>query len=446
MMPRRDEGARAPVSFEGGHPDENTLVEYVRGALSQHGRQQVNIHVDECDGCRRTLAALARHVSVRTGNQASSDFVVTQPESLPATPGTVLDGRFRIDNLLGGGAMGVVFEAEDLQLKEKVAVKVLSPSVVQRGDALELLRREILLARRVSHPNVCPVYDLGINGQLHFITMKLVDGRTLDQLLDEGPIAAERAAKLLEQLASALATAHAKGVVHRDLKAANVMVSKDDHLWVMDFGLARDLERDPSFSGPVGTPAYWAPEQALGEPATGASDVYSFGVVAYRLFTGKLPKRFTQKTNFELVPAPWRRIVSKCMSERTVNRYQSGAELLEAWQGVGSWKGRVPLMLAVGVAVTAVVTIGVMTHRGQPSVEPSPPRATEAPPSVIPAAVPEPPKREPSNAAQPEPPPEPIAPPVLAPVVEPVVDAGHKVVVPKPGKRKPKADDIPLFE
>jgi serine/threonine protein kinase len=438
MMPRRDDRPGACVSFEGEHPDENTLVEYVRGALSQHGRQQVNIHVDECDGCRRTLAALARHVSVRTGNQASSDFIVTQPETLGATPGTVLDGRFRIDNLLGGGAMGVVFEAEDLQLKEKVAVKLLSPAVVQRGDALELLRREILLARRVSHPNVCPVYDLGITGQHHYITMKLIQGRTLDQLLDEGPVEAERAARLLEQLASALATAHAKGVVHRDLKAANVMVSKDDHLWVMDFGLARDLERDPSFSGPVGTPAYWAPEQALGEPATGASDVYSFGVVAYRLFTGKLPKRFTQKTNFDLVPAPWRRIVTRCMSERTNARYQDGAELLAAWRQVGSWKNRVPVMVAVAVA--AMTVVGVMSQR-----TPEPP-VTNKPPEPIPAAVlPQP--------IEPKPPPGPVVEPTVAgPTVEPVVlepgiDSGVRTAAPKKGKKKPRpADDIPLFE
>ncbi|MBL8935368.1 MAG: hypothetical protein JNM69_12500, partial [Archangium sp.] len=132
------------MSFEGDHPDENTLVEYVRGALSQHGRQAVNVHVDECDSCRRTLAALARHVSIKTAEH-SVDVVDTQPEAMGAAIGHVLDGRFRIESLLGGGAMGVVFEAEDLQLKERVAVKMLAPNVVKRGDALELLRREILL-------------------------------------------------------------------------------------------------------------------------------------------------------------------------------------------------------------------------------------------------------------------------------------------------------------
>lgn len=431
------------MSFEGEHPDENTLVEYVRGALSQHGRQQVNVHVDECDGCRRTLAALARHVSVRTGEAASADFTITQPEVLGAAPGSLLDGRFRLDSLLGGGAMGVVFAAEDLQLKEKVAVKVLAPALVQRGDALELLRREILLARRVSHPNVCPVYDLGIAGQQHYITMKLVEGRTLDQLLDEGPLEPRRAARLLDQLASALSTAHDKGVVHRDLKAANVMVGKDDHLWVMDFGLARDLERDPSFSGPVGTPAYWAPEQALGEPATPASDVYSFGVVAYRLFTGKLPKRFTQKTNFELVPSPWRRIVMRCMSERTANRFQNGAELLRAWRSVGSWKNRLPFVVAATIAVVAVgVLASQLTSRPPATTEraPPPPPAVKPPVEVEALPPPPPPPVEPVLDAA-------IAEPTVTPVSdEPVVDAGAQKSL-RPPRKKPKpADDIPLFE
>lgn len=367
------------------HPDENTLVEYVRGALSQHGRQTVNVHLDSCDSCRRTLAALARQVSVKT-LEPSFDSNDTHPEVLGAAVGTVLDGRFRLESLLGGGAMGIVFEAEDLQLQERIAVKLLAPNVVKRGDALELLRREILLARRVSHPNVCPVYDIGIVGQQHFITMKLVQGRTLDQLLDEGPVTPARAAKLLDQLASALATAHDKGVVHRDLKAANIMVSRGDHVWVMDFGLARDLERDPSYSGPVGTPAYWAPEQALGEPASPASDVYSFGVVAYRLFTGKLPKRFTQKTDFSLVPVRWRRLVARCMSERTVQRPLNGTQLLSQWRAVNSRRERLPLLLTVTVALVAIVSVSLVASRG-PGVPPVVPVPSETPVEPAPGPI-----------------------------------------------------------
>jgi serine/threonine-protein kinase len=432
------------VSLEDQHPDENTLVEYVRGALSYHGRQAVNVHVDACGDCRRTLAALARHVSIRTAEH-SLEVIDTQPNALEVLAGTTLDGRFRLESLLGGGAMGIVFEAEDLQLKERVAVKVLAPTVVQRGDGLEMLRREILLARRVSHPNVCPVYDLGIAGQQHYITMKLVEGRTLDQLLDDGPVTPERAAAILDQLASALATAHEKGVVHRDLKAANVMVSKNGHVWVMDFGLARDLERDPSFSGPVGTPAYWAPEQALGEPATPEADIYSFGVVAYRLFTGKLPRRFTQKTNFDIVPMKWRRLVARCMSERTALRPQNGAELLKEWRAVGSWRARVPLQLAVLVAGLAIAGVVGLLWRG-PSSAPEPVRPAVTQPAVTASIAPP----EPTQT------PEPVAP------VQPVnIDAGvPDAAVPPPPqelhdqptptvkpKKKPKpADDIPLFE
>jgi serine/threonine protein kinase len=427
------------MSFEGQHPDENTLVEYVRGALSHHGRLAVNVHVDECNDCRQTLAALARHVSVRTAEQSIE--AVTQPNATEMLAGTVLDGRFRLLNLLGGGAMGIVFEAEDLQLKERVAVKVLASRALEQKDGLELLRREILLARRVSHPNVCPVYDLGIAGDRHYITMKLVEGRTLDQLLDEGPVSAERAAMILDQLASALATAHEKGVVHRDLKAANVMVSKDDHVWVMDFGLARDLERDPSFSGPVGTPAYWAPEQALGEPATPAADMYSFGVVAYRLFTGKLPRRFTQKTNFDIVPAKWRRLVARCMSERTALRPPNGAALLQEWRAVGSWRRRVPLLVAASIAVAALAVVLILLSREPSTRETSVPTLPVLTSPRIEAPGSEPPLPEPTAPLGTD------APAAVDASIDPPDSESRGKSVPVRPKKKPKpVNDIPLFD
>ena len=215
----------------------------------------------------------------------------------------------------------------------------------------------------------------------------------------------------------------------------------------MDFGLARDLERDPSFSGPVGTPAYWAPEQALGEPATPASDVYSFGVVAYRLFTGKLPKRFTQKTNFDLVPQPWRRIVMRCMSERTANRYQTGAELLRAWRTLGSWKNRLPFLVAATIAVVAlgvlVLQLGQPTPPSERQRPPEPPSepAVKLPPTEPPPVVPPMPpvvEATPDAAA--------VAEPTVTPIAElPSADAGPKAT--KTTRKKPKpADDIPLFE
>lgn len=240
-------------------PEENVLLDYARGSLSQRGREAVDAHVDQCPRCRMALAALARRASLRD----DSLDVDTQPEERQPLPGTVLADRFRIIDFLGVGAMGAVYEAEDITLKERVALKVLAPHIAERSDVLELLRREINLGRRVSHPNVCPVYDLGISGPYHFISMKLVVGQTLDQLLEQGPLSAQRIEGILWQLASALAAAHSRGVVHRDLKASNVMVGEDGHVWVMDFGLARDMER-PKLLRPGGYACLLGPRASPG--------------------------------------------------------------------------------------------------------------------------------------------------------------------------------------
>lgn len=417
-------------------PDENVLVDYVRGGLSQRGRESVDEHVDTCARCRVALAGLARRVS----HQQSLE-VDTQPEDRHPLPGTELAERFRIIDFLGVGAMGAVYEAEDVTLGERIALKVLAPHIAERPDVLEYLRREISLGRRVSHPNVCPVYDLGISGKHHFITMKLVVGKTLDQLLEDGLLPHARVEKILKQLAGALAAAHACGVVHRDLKAANVMVDGNDHVWVMDFGLARDIERDPSFSGPVGTPAYWAPEQSLGDPATPVSDVYSFGVIACRLFTGKLPRRHRERTSYKEVAPRWRSLVERCLAERMVDRPAGGAALLNEIALIDQRPQR--RLLVTGVVAVALLASALTfaLARRDPSSSPVP--NVEQPPLVV---APVAPVNVPDAATAlevvgVEPTTVPTA-TVINPKVS-VIDAGKPV--PRPIKR-PKEDPLPIFE
>ena len=230
------------------------------------------------------------------------DTLLRTPPGPPAqavTEGTVLAGRFELRRFIARGGMGVVYEAEDRMLRARVAVKVLLGAV---PDAEERIRREVLLARAVAHPNVCRVYELFAHpteqGQLLFLVMELLDGETLTAAIARrGRFRPEEAEPLLRQMAAALAAAHAYGVLHRDFKSSNVLLvprlDGSTRVVVTDFGVARAVregQRALTCTGSyVGTPAYMAPEQAAGSPLGPAAEVYALGVVAYEMLTGELP-------------------------------------------------------------------------------------------------------------------------------------------------------------
>jgi serine/threonine protein kinase len=204
-------------------------------------------------------------------------------------------GPYRIEAELGGGSFGTVFRARDLTLDREVALKVLRPGGPVPAAAL---LAEARAAAAVSHPNVCGIHAVDSSLGAPMIVMEYVTGQPLSQLLEEGPLAPERAAALGRQMALGMAAAHAQGVVHGDLKPANILVTPEGTVKVVDFGLARRSAApsqgektvlwDPSPAGGIsGTPAYMAPEQARGEPPTQASDVFSLGVMLYELVTGR---------------------------------------------------------------------------------------------------------------------------------------------------------------
>jgi serine/threonine-protein kinase len=193
-------------------------------------------------------------------------------------PGVVLAGRYRIVGLLGRGGMGEVYRADDLKLRQAVALKFLPPSVA--GDRrLARFYDEVRIAREVSHPNVCRVHDLGEADGHHFLSMEYVDGEDLASLLRRiGRLPADKGLEIARQLCAGLAAAHEKGVLHRDLKPANVMIDGRGRVRLTDFGIADLAERIRSGTG-AGTPAYMAPEQFAGREVSVRSDVYSLGLV-----------------------------------------------------------------------------------------------------------------------------------------------------------------------
>src|SRR5687767_10517863 len=199
-------------------------------------------------------------------------------------PGTLLGGRYRIIGRLGRGGMGEVYRADDLKLGQPVALKFLPPDVDRDPARLTQLHTEVRMARQVSHPNVCRVYDVGEFEGHTFLSMEYVDGEDLASLLRRiGRFPQDRAIELARQICAGLAAAHDRGVVHRDLKPANIMLDGSGRIRITDFGLA-------GATGEIlraGTPAYMAPEQLAGGEVTPRSDIYALGLVLYELFTGR---------------------------------------------------------------------------------------------------------------------------------------------------------------
>jgi hypothetical protein len=201
-------------------------------------------------------------------------------------PGTLLLGRYRILGLLGRGGMGEVYRADDLKLGQTVALKFLPPDLAQDAGRLARFHAEVRLARQVSHPSVCRVYDLGdLDGQ-PFLSMEYIDGEDLSTLLRRiGRLPEDKATEVARQICAGLAAAHERGVVHRDLKPGNVMIDGRGRARIADFGLAGVLGAGDGLR--AGTPAYMAPEQLRGGETGVASDLYALGLVLYELYTGK---------------------------------------------------------------------------------------------------------------------------------------------------------------
>ena len=279
-------------------------------------------------------------------------------------PEAMIAGRYRVVRFVARGGMGEVYEVEDQELRERVAMKTVRPEVARDTVAIERFRREIQLARKVTHPNVCRIFDVSYHRDAAapegfiFLTMELLTGETLAQRLKRsGPMSTEAALPIARQIAQALDAAHQAGVVHRDLKPGNVMLAESRsgvRAVVTDFGLAR-LEAGGDGAGGltltaaaavVGTPAYLAPEQVEGSEITAATDVYAFGIVLYEMLTGTVPfvadnalstavKRLREapvppRVHVPGLDAGWEAAILRCLERKPANRFSSAPEAIQA--------------------------------------------------------------------------------------------------------------------
>ena len=253
-----------------------------------------------CPACGRTVPASSRYcaecgarvdVSQPTRTVAGEGSAAVWSSAIDGAqfvPGTLLASRYRIVGLLGRGGMGEVYRADDLKLGQSVALKFLPIQLAQRPDRLARFHQEVRLARQVSHPNVCRVYDIGETNGQHFLSMEYVAGEDLASLLRRiGRLPPDKALELARQLCAGLAAAHDRKVLHRDLKPGNVLIDERGHARIADFGLAHVADQLHDAKEVAGTIGYMAPEQLRGEGFTTRSDVYALGLVMYEMFTGK---------------------------------------------------------------------------------------------------------------------------------------------------------------
>ncbi|MBN1271850.1 MAG: protein kinase [Candidatus Aminicenantes bacterium] len=311
-----------------------------------------------CPKCRFKNPDSALHCSQCGESLKPSDrsnitkTLVSSAESL--RKGTTLSGRYTILEELGRGGMGVVYKAEDTKLKRTVALKFLPTELTHIPEVKARFMREAQAAAALDHPNICTVHEFDETGETTFISMAYVEGQNLRKKIESGPLEMEEALQIASQVAEGLQEAHKKGIVHRDIKSGNIMVTEKGQAKIMDFGLARKTEgtlltREGST---MGTIAYMSPEQAQGEKVDHRSDIWSFGVVLYEMLTGQLPFKgdHEQAVVYSIrkdkpepvtflrseIPVSIEQVVSKALEKDPHKRYQKIDDLIEDLKSISA--------------------------------------------------------------------------------------------------------------
>jgi serine/threonine protein kinase len=406
-------------------PDAAAWGRFLVGLVPEEEAAALEIHLAGCPSCLTDIgqsqadddAVLNSCRSLRRQADSAPDLaqlevLVARLQELVRLPSRI--GRYRVIRLLGQGGMGKVYLAEDAELQRQVAVKVPRLSGAQDERERTQFLQEARAAAAVRHPHVCPIHDVGIDQDTHYLVMAHIQGESLAERLKRvGAFADQRlAARLALQIAEGLAAVHARGIIHRDLKPGNILLDESGQALLTDFGLARPTFRNETSTSPdmvAGTPAYMAPEQVcveLGEPSP-RTDVYSLGVVLYEMLTGRLPFQGTKaQVLVQLaVQSPqsleqWRgdvdpalkAIVGRALARRPAERFASAEELgeaLRAWLDGGapispksSSPARSRRRLLAGV-LFLVLVVGLLAtffrQPGQSRLTPLPTSSAESP-------------------------------------------------------------------
>jgi serine/threonine protein kinase len=269
------------------------------------------------------------------------------------SPGSVFAHKYQIIEELGQGGMGRVYRVYDREVEEYVALKIIKPDIANDKNTIRRFRNELKIARKISHKNVCRMFDLNREDETTFITMEYVPGEDLKTSLRRmGPLSLGKAIFIARQVCEGLAEAHRLGVIHRDLKPQNIMIDREGNARIMDFGVARSLEsKGVTDSGSViGTPEYMSPEQVEGKEVDSRSDIYSLGAILYELVTGQVPFAGNTPMSVALkhvtaapveprglnshIPEEINRVILKCMAKAKEARFQGAKKLSEELQRI----------------------------------------------------------------------------------------------------------------
>ena len=410
----------------------------------------------------------------QTQSMVSPTQDVRALDTVPRAPGaeriefgTVLGGRYEVREHLGSGGMGTVYAARDLLLEVPVALKFVRPQLASNPREQSRLRREVRLAQAITHVNVIRTFTLEHEDGHLFIVMELLDGCSVAERLRQGPLPLPEALRVTRDVLAGLAAAHAKNIVHRDIKPQNTKICADGRVVVMDFGIARASQADPLPGGPgpvevpvvhgphtvlAGTPGYMAPEVLAGAPATALADLYAVGVLLHQMTSGRIPSdartmSVQADTSDEVViptdprdltgaPPRLTAVLERLLASDPAQRFQSVAEVMRALDGLEASEEPVPAAVPVeatspvaalpapsrrvwpwigGAAALAGVaaSVAVAVQPGAPRRSPTAPPATALPaPPPAPVAIPDPAPAAPAIAA-----------PAVTPTIEPTSTA-----------------------
>jgi len=405
------------------------------GGTAESVRGEIDNHLDCCSRYRAVIMAAGSRCS--PSERDATNFEAHIPAPATFRPGTTVDKRYRTERLIGRGGMGEVYVAHDIQLGTRIALKTVNARIASHPRIAATIKREVLLARQVTHPSVCRVFDFGEHEGVGFLTMELLDGETLGaRLRRTGPMSPTTALPIAQQLVGALEAAHAAGVIHRDFKSDNIILLDrepgDIRAVVTDFGLARahssplaaaSESQESSPGRLIGTLSYMAPEQINGRAVTRATDIYALGVVLFEMVTGRLPfpgsstlhgavRRLSERpiSPSAIVPGllpSWDATIRRCLEREPSKRFQTARAVWEAlgqrahgrrtWRRVKStFVTSVLATLAFGVArplslrssraappTSAPVRLRASVAPGQPATKSAVQRAVGTPPERL---------------------------------------------------------------